>query len=130
MIAWRENGPLIIKDGQITPRVFSNQISDWGGTLDGKIVTWRSGLGLSADGNTLYYFAGPNLSMPTLAQAMMAVGVHQGMLLDINNYWVHFTAIRAQGDKLVADPLFPEMRDQKDRYLSVFSRDFFYVTTR
>jgi hypothetical protein len=129
MIAWRENGRLIIQQGKITPRVYSNLISDWGGTIDGKIVTWRSALGLSADGNTLYYFAGPSLSMPALAKAMMAVGTFQGMLLDINAYWVHFAAIRADGDKLTADPLLPEMKQAKDRYLSPYSRDFFYVTT-
>jgi hypothetical protein len=131
MVAWRENGPLVIREGQVTPRVFTNLVADWGGTLGGSVVTWRSAMGLSADNNTLYYFAGPNLSMPALAGAMMAVGTYQGMLLDINPYWVHFTAIRADGRKLVADPLFPvEMKQNVDRFLANgYSRDFFYVTT-
>jgi hypothetical protein len=131
MVAWRENGPLIIRKGQITPRVYTNLVADWGGTLDGSVVTWRSALGLSADGRTLYYLAGSNLSMPALAKAMLAVGTYQGMLLDINPYWVHFTAIRADGDKLVADPLFPaEMKQHADRFLTNgYSRDFFYITT-
>jgi len=52
------------------------------------------------------------------------------MLLDINPYWVHFTAIHADGDKLVADPLFPaEMKRHADRFLTNgYSRDFFYIT--
>ncbi len=129
MVAWRENGPPIIQDGQITPQVYSNSIRDWGGTLDGKIVTWRSGLGISADNKILYYFAGPNLSMPALAQSMMAVHVYQGMLLDINTYWVHFNAVQTKGDQLTADPLLPEMKAGADRYLHPSSRDFFYVTT-
>ncbi len=128
MKAWRQNAILIIKNGQITPRVNSNQISDWGATIDGNIVTWRSGLGQSQDGNTLYYFAGPSLSMPALAKAMQAVGTHQGMLLDINPYWVHFTAVRPEGNKLLPDPLLPEMKQHPDRYLNPYSRDFFYVT--
>ena len=131
MVAWRENGPLIIREGQIMPRVFTDLVADWGGTLQGSVVTWRSALGLSADNRTLYYVAGPNLSMPVLARAMLAVGIYQGMLLDINPYWVHFTAIHADGQKLVADPLFPaEMKQNVDRYLANgYSRDFFYMTT-
>jgi len=75
MVAWRQNGPLIIREGQIMPRVFTNRVADWGGTLDGGVVTWRSALGLSADNRTLYYVAGSNLSMPALARAMLAVGI-------------------------------------------------------
>ena len=102
-------------------------VSDWGGNY-GVIVTWRSALGLSADNRTLYYFAGPSLIMPVLARAMAAAGVQQGMELDINPYWVHFTAIQPQGNTLVAEPLFPaEMKESKDRYLRASARDFFYV---
>jgi hypothetical protein len=128
MVAWRENAPLIVKNGQPSRRVFSNQISDWGATIDGNIITWRSAMGQNEKGDTLYYFAGPSLSMPALARAMIAVGTYQGMLLDINPFWVHFAAVRAEGNKLAADPLLPEMNQQKDRYLNAYSRDFFYVT--
>jgi hypothetical protein len=131
MVAWRQNGPLVIRDGQIMPRVYTNLVADWGGTLDGSVVTWRSAIGLCADNRTLYYVAGPNLSMPALAKAMLAVGIYEGMLLDINPYWVHFTAIHGDGEKLVADPLFPaEMKQHADRFLTNgYSRDFFYITT-
>lgn len=129
MQAWRQNAILIVREGHITARVNSNQVSDWGATIDGNIVTWRSGMGLSQDGSTLYYFAGPSLSMPALAKAMLAVGTFQGMLLDINPYWVHFAAVRADGNKLMPDPLLPEMKQHPDRYLNPYSRDFFYITT-
>ena len=66
--------------------------------------------------------------MPVLARAMAAAGVQQGMELDINPYWVHFTTIRPQGNTLVAEPLFPEMKESEDRYLRASARDFFYVT--
>jgi hypothetical protein len=129
LVAWRQNARLIIWDGQISPQVATNLISDWGGNYGGVVVTWRSALGLSADNRTLYYFAGPSLIMPALARAMAAAGVQQGMELDINPYWVHFTAIQPQGNTLVADPLFPaEMKESKDRYLRASARDFFYVT--
>jgi hypothetical protein len=128
LVAWRQNARLIIQDGQITPRVATDLISDWGGNY-GVMVTWRSALGLSADNRTLYYFAGPSLIAPVLARAMVAAGIQQGLELDINPYWVHFAAIRPQGNTLVAEPLFPvEMKESKDRYLRASERDFFYVT--
>ena len=127
--AWRQNCRLIIQDGEISPRVFTNSITDWGGSISNEIVTRRSSLGLDREAQTLYYFAGTSLSMPVLADAMLAAGVHQGMLLDINNFWVHFTAIHSEEGKLVAEPLLPnDMSDQIDRYLGPFAADFFYIT--
>ena len=132
LAAWRQNCPLVIEGGEISPRVYNDSITDWGGTISNEIVARRSGLGLDEAGGTLYYFAGPSLNMPALADAMLAAGVHDGMLLDINHFWVHFTAIRAgEAGELFADPLLPgEMIDQVDRYLAASPVDFFYVTLR
>jgi hypothetical protein len=69
--------------------------------------------------------------MPALADAMLTSSVHYGMLLDINNFWVHFTAIHAEEGSLVAEPLLPkDMIDQIDRYLGPSPVDFFYITLR
>jgi hypothetical protein len=44
---------------------------------------------------------------------------------------VHFTAVRVQGDKLIADPLYPvDMKEQVDRFLLNYPRDFFYISRR
>ncbi len=131
LTAWRQNCSLVIDTGEISPKVYNDSIVDWGGTISNQIVTKRSGLGLDKTGQTLYYFAGPSLSMPALADAMLASGVHYGMLLDINNFWVHFTAIREEAGNLVAEPLLPEqMIDKIDRYLGASPVDFFYITIR
>jgi hypothetical protein len=128
--AWRQNGRPVVQDGQIHERVYSASTADWGAALSGDIVTWRSGLAISGDGQTLYYLVGPSLSMPALASAMIHVGAAQGMLLDINKSWVHFAAIKADGDALLAESLFPnDMSFQPDRYLRTSPRDFFYVTS-
>jgi hypothetical protein len=109
--------------------VYNNSITDWGASISNQIVTRRSGLGLNQGGKTLYYFAGPSLSMPVLADTMIASGVHDGMLLDINHFWVHFTAIHPQDGQLVAEPLLPkDMIDHIDRYLGPSPADFFYIT--
>lgn len=127
--AWRQNCAPVVQDGTISPRVYNDSIADWGGTVSGSVVTWRSGLGLDRVRRTLYYLAGPSLSMPVLAQSMLAAGVYNGMLLDINPFWVHFTAIRALDGRLVAEPLLPQsMIDKVDRYLDTSPVDFFYVT--
>jgi hypothetical protein len=129
--AWRQNCSLIIQTGEISPKVYNDSITDWGGSISNHIVTRRSGMGIDREAKTLYYFAGPSLSMPALADAMLASGVHDGMLLDINNFWVHFTAFRAGEGGLAAEALLPEdMIDQVDRYLGASPVDFFYVTSR
>lgn len=130
--AWRQNARMVVHNGQINDRVYNGSIITWGGNINGDIVTWRSGVGLSADQQILYYFAGPSVSMPTLAEAMTAVNAHNGILLDINAAWVHFTAFRPNDDAMVtAEPLFEEgMETHTDRYLNQSSRDFFYVTTK
>ncbi|MDO8971670.1 MAG: hypothetical protein Q7U74_13340, partial [Saprospiraceae bacterium] len=127
-VAWRQNCSLIIDNGQVNPLVNNNSAEYWGANLNGETVTWRSGIGLSTDGKTLYYFAGPNMMMPILAAAMQAVEVKSGLQLDINNYWVHFTAIRNQAGKITPEPLFPDdMKADVGRYLHKYARDFFYV---
>jgi len=131
MVAWRQNCSLIIQDGKINPLVNIDSAEYWGANLNGATVTWRSGIGISPDNNILYFFAGPSMTANVLAQVMMAAGVKSGMQLDINNYWVHFTAIRTDGAKLIPDPLFPDdMKFDVDRYLKPYVRDFFYVALK
>jgi hypothetical protein len=130
-IAWRQNCSAIIENGQINPLVNNNSAEFWGANLNGETVTWRSGAGISPDGKTLYYFAGPNMMMPVLAAAMESVEVKAGLQLDINNYWVHFVAIRNQGDQVTPEPLFPDdMKADPGRYLTKYPRDFFYVALK
>ena len=128
--AWRQNGPLVIHNGQINPKIYDNSPKDWGYTVDDVSPTWRSGIGINADGSTLYYFVGPKMTMESLAKTMLAVGAVQGMQLDINNYWVHFVTIHWEDHIPLAIPLFPDsMGENVDRYLHPYTRDFFYITS-
>jgi hypothetical protein len=127
--SWRQNARLIIQNGAINERVYNGSAATWGSSLTGDVVTWRSALGLSVDGTVLYFAAGPSLSMPALADVMHSIGAANSMLLDINETWVHFAAIRSIGEGLVAEPLLPEGMDSNpDRYLRQSQRDFFYIT--
>jgi hypothetical protein len=130
MAVWRQNGPLVVHRGQINPHVSDAEPAIWGYTVNETVPIWRSGVGISADGRTLFYFAGPGLTLPSLARAMQAAGASNAIQLDINNYWVHFDAISFTGNKPKPQALFEEMgKDNPNRYLQLYTRDFFYVTT-
>ena len=62
--AWRQNGPLAIHNGLVSEHV--SEPKYWGFTVRGAATTWRSGLGISRDGSTLYYFAGPYMIIDVL----------------------------------------------------------------
>jgi len=123
---WRQNGPLIVQNGQVNPHTADSAPEDWGYTVGGGTATWRSGLGLSADGHTLYYVAGAYLTLPTLAAAMADTGAANAVQLDINSYWVQFVAIKSSAGALMSEPLMDGMKNDS-RYLHPFERDFFYV---
>jgi hypothetical protein len=131
--SWRQNAITIIQNGEINPLVYTGTWVEWGANYDFNAVTLRSSIGLSQDNQVLYYFAGPSLLMPPLAEAMAAAGVYNGMLLDINPTHAHFTAIRVVEDRLVAEPLFEEeMNVWVDRYIRdwAYEQDFYYVTAK
>jgi len=127
LVAFRENGPLVIDKGKISQKV--DIPAYWGYTLTGATVTWRSGIAIDKDDTVLYYFAGDYNSINTLSQAMASVHPWYAMQLDINNFWVAFETFKADKDGLVSEPLFPvEMKENKDRFLATYTRDFFYIT--
>lgn len=127
MQAFRQNGPLVIEDGVLNPKV--DDPSYWGYTITGATVAWRSGIALDKDVKTLYYFIGPYLTIDMLAKSMEAVNVWDAMQLDINNYWTIFEAFPANQGELIPQPLLPkDMNDNVDRFLRPYARDFFYLT--
>lgn len=130
MVAFRQNGPLVIQQGRINPRIYDNSPQDWGYTVNDVSPTVRSGIGLSLDEKTLFYFCGSSLSMEALAQAMQASGAWNAIQLDINNYWTLFVKFQPSGSKLIPEPLLPQlMIANVDRYLWNYSRDYFYITS-
>jgi hypothetical protein len=131
IVAWRQNGPLILENGTINPLTEVMTAANWGAALDGTVAVWRSAMGINRDGTELYYAAGNQIVMQTMANAMLAVGADDAMQLDINNYWVHFSVVKWENGSPIPDPLFNEMRAQDPRrYLGAYSRDYFYVAMK
>ena len=128
-VIWRQNNVPLINNGEINPRTENMSIADWGSALNGNVAVWRSALGISQDGNTLFYAAGDSALVSAMTKALSAVDAYNAMQLDVNNYWVHFDAVRTENGALKPDALFPTMANSdNDRYLNGFTRDFFYVT--
>ena len=131
LVAWRQNGPLVIQDGQINPLTNSADPKDWGYVVSSDTATYRSAVGISKDGRTLYFIAGPDLTLPALAKALQTAGIYQAIQLDINNYWVHFDSFKSSGDNLMPVPLLDFMKGVDDqRFLGAYIRDYFYVTAK
>jgi Phosphodiester glycosidase len=125
----RQNGPMMVHDGRINPKTRENLPEYWGQTVHGDVATWRSAVGISADGKTLYYAAGWSLTISALAQALKTAGAYGAIQLDINYYWVLFATIQFNRDVPRALPLLTEMKDNVDRYLYASARDYFYLTS-
>jgi hypothetical protein len=130
MAAYRQNGPLVIQAGAINPRIHNNSPQDWGYTVNDVSPTVRTGIGLSLDERTLFYFCGPSLSMEMLAKSMQAAGAWNAIQLDINNYWALFVTFHSSGSNLVPDALLPRLMVANiERYLWNYTRDYFYLTS-
>jgi len=131
LLVWRQNGPLIIQNGEINPLTNSNDPKDWGYVVSSDTATYRSALAISKDGRTLYFVVGPDLILPALAKALVAVQAYQAIQLDINNFWAHFESFTTVGTELKAIPLLDFMKNVDDqRFLGSYLRDYFYVTAR
>jgi hypothetical protein len=131
LIAWRQNGLLVIQGGQINPLTNSADPKDWGYVVSSGTATYRSALGISKDERTLYFIVGPDLTLPALAKALQATGIYQAIQLDINNYWAHFDSFKQTGSTLEPVALLDFMKGVDDqRFLGAYIRDYFYVTAQ
>ena len=132
LLAYRQNCPLLVDHGALTPQAATDDAARWGRTVKNKIATWRSGLGLSADGRYLIYAAGGGLTVPALGQALIQGGADRAMQLDINSYWTRFVTYlpASDGHGIVAQKLIDAMVGNARQFLASDTRDFFYVTAR
>lgn len=126
--AVRQNLGLIVdRGGPVAGLDDANNIR-WGKTLGGKVLVWRSGIGVTADG-ALVWVGGPGLSIKSLAGLLVNAGAVRAMELDINSTWVAFFLYGAQGGE-AGTRLLPDMVHAPDRYLRSQSRDFVSVLAR
>ncbi len=126
----RQNLDLIVDRGSLVPGLAAANSRLWGGTVGNKIYVWRSGVGVDARGN-LIYVAGPGLDIDTLAELLRRAGSVRAMELDINTWWISFTAFTPDaGGKPQPVNLLRSMVRPPDRYLSDGTRDFVEIDMR
>ena len=127
VVAVRQNLKLLVDNGQLTPLATYNPLVTWGYSLGEMLYTWRSGIGIDANGN-LIWVGGPGLSPQTLGQTLIQAGAIRGMQLDINPDWVHFASFSwsntagISGQNLLGNMIAPP-----GRFLQPFWRDFVAV---
>ena len=122
--AVRQNLDLLVDQGRVLPGVDLGVEENWGASLYGSFYVWRSGIGVTANGDLLYA-CGPALSVRSLAEVLQRAGAVRAMELDINPDWVSFMSYDATTDP--ADPNPVKLLDfdrAADRYYDQSSRDF------
>lgn len=119
----RQNLPLIVKEGKPNPLL--NDSAEWGATLGNAVQVWRSGIGITKQGDLVYAQANYQTA-GSLAQILIHAGAVRGMQLDINSYWVSFNSYGRPGG-LEPTKLLAETERPANRYLEPDDRDFFAV---
>ena len=130
----RQNLALIVDGGQPAPDLQTDNPARWGATIGNRVLVWRSGLGVTADG-ALVYAAGNGLSALSLAGVLARAGAVRAMELDINSRWVDFftygpPAPGAAPADVTVTKLSPDMRPPLNDYLTASSRDFIALLRR
>ena len=125
----RQNCPSLIENGVIGPEDEKNK-QLWGRTLTSDIYTWRSGVGITAEGN-LVYAVGSSLTPTTLAVALKSAGAVNAMQLDINPFWVRFNIFNNyHNGAYTSYPLAKGLYNGVENYLNGYEKDFFYLTAK
>ena len=118
----RQTLPPLVSGGR--PSTNAGDVSAWGATLGGGLLTARSSVGIDARGNVLY--AASMSALPSdLADALVSAGAVTAMELDINPEWVQADTAQSPGGPLRA--AVPGQYRPADQYLSGWIRDFVTV---
>jgi hypothetical protein len=131
VVGVRQNLGLLIDHGTIAPNVDASHLFDWGLTLGGAYYIFRSGVGITRQGD-IVYVSGDALSVGDLARILKRAGCVRAMELDINPAWVSFMTYRPAGNPAQPRPtsLLPDYQRPADRYYTHTSRDFVAVHAR
>jgi hypothetical protein len=129
MQSFRQTPPYLVANGTLNPGLLNESSQLWGAYVDGNTVIWRSALGLSADGRTLYYAAGESLTARRLAEALLAVGASDVAQLDVNQSFERFLTYAPPSGNFNEQALLSAMNYQPGMYVAhPAPRDFFYLT--
>jgi phosphodiester glycosidase len=125
LVSFRQNGPILIDHGMVNQDAFLN----WGKSVSGETRIWRSGIGLTANGE-LIFGVGDALSAQTLGEALRQAGAVEAMQLDVNSWHVSFYTYALTPMGLVPTKLNAAIPGSLQTYLRPYDRDFMYLTLK
>jgi hypothetical protein len=134
VVSVRQNLDLLVQHGQAVAGLNANDNSQWGATLGGSALVWRSGLGITSNG-AIVYVGGPAMSITDLADLLVRAGCVRGMELDINTDWVNYTSYAPEPGQPATPAngtlLLSGMTGGTSRYFQTWwARDFFTMSAR
>ena len=117
--------PLIVKNGSAVPA--ANACADcWGGTDNHQLKVRRAAVGVRADGSVVFAY-GHDVTARTLALGLVAGGVRNAVVLDMNLTWP--TGFVYTGYH-VGHRIHPGIMRDPSTYYSRFKRDFVVALPR
>ncbi len=127
VVSVRQNLQLLISNGQLAKNLDVAVRANWGTTVGASTDVWRSGIGITANGD-LVYAAGDALSARSLATLLLHAGAVRAMQLDINKSWISYMWYTpSKGSSLLTAHKALDFQRPANRYFSTTSRDFFAV---
>jgi hypothetical protein len=129
VVSVRQNLRLLIAGGHAADTV--GCLLCWGATLGGTATPARSALGITADGH-LIWAGGENLTVTSLAGALLAARVVRAVELDINPEWVAGYLYGHRGGRGPVAPVqvVAGQPGVAGQFLAPYSRDFFSAVVR
>lgn len=125
LISFRQNGPILIDQGLVN----QDASLTWGRSVSGGTRIWRSGVGLTANGD-LIYAIGDSLDAQTLGTAMFQAGAVEAIELDVNAWHAFFFTYELTPSGPVATKLDATIPGPSQLYLQPYGRDFMYLTLK
>jgi phosphodiester glycosidase len=127
-VAWsRQSLAPIVWNGRLNPALNTDPNSyQWGYTLDGVGLVWRTGIGIDRRGNLIFAVA-PSQTVISLARILQHAGAVRAMELDINPEWHTLITYNHRHGHLVPTMVEPQPMQRSTRYLVPDNRDFFTV---
>ena len=128
----RQNLDLIVDHGAPVKGLVTDRGGRWGTVKSQLQYTWRSGLGVDAQGH-LIYVAGRKMTLTQLATTLAQAGSVRAMQLDIHDNVVTFNwyrPITGTKTQVTGSRLTPAMTRDATRYLAPDQRDFLAVVAR
>lgn len=130
VVSVRQNLKLLVDNGQLATNLDAAVKANWGITVGATTDVWRSGIGITANGD-LIYVVGDALSARSLATILQHAGAVRAMQLDINKTWISFMWFNhPKGASTLTPHKVLNFQRPANRYFSPTSRDFFAVYFR